>query len=210
MRKHINLLTLNYRRRCLVHRRLRQWSIAWAVVAAALLGGWLAERSRWLAVMEDAEIHEQRYDEVRALRGEIARLTAQKKGLGNQQALVGRLAQAPPPLLPVALVSASAGKCQGRVAVRRLVYNQEAVPQAAASPPVAPTVARPDDRSAEDRNRQSARLTLEGVGIDNVAIAEFVVGLRESGVFDRVDLKSAAASLTQAGIVTAYQVECGL
>jgi hypothetical protein len=208
MKNHVNLLPMNFRRRCLARRRLRQWSIAWAVVATALLGGWLAERSRWQAALEDAESHEQRYDEVRALRGEIARLTAQKKGLGNQQALVGQLQQSPPPLLAVALVSASAGKCQGRVAVRRLVYNEESPPSPTASQPVGAPPAPP--AKIAERRSESARLTLEGIGVDNVAIAEFIVGLRESGAFERVELKSAAAGVTRAGSVTAYKVECGL
>lgn len=210
---YVNLLPWSYRRRCLLRRRLRQWSIVAALMALALAAGWIDRRAGWEAALEDVEMHEQRYDEVRSLKGEIARLLAEKQDLSKQQELVVRLQQAPPPLLPVALVSASAARCEGRVAVGRLTYNEEMSPQ---RPPVAgiSTSGVPpapgQGTAAVGPPPRSGRLTIDGIGTDNVAIAEFVLGLRESGVFDRVDLKSAAASTTRAGQVTAYQVECGL
>lgn len=211
MKTYVNLLPWSYRRGCLVRRRVRQWSIGWGIVALAVIAVWLEERSQWQAALAAVESQEQRYDEVRALRGEIARLTAQKKGLGSQQDLVGKLQQAPPPLLPVALVSASAQKCEGRVAVRRLTYDEHAASQNAAT---AQASAQPMAQTAgaipAPSVREPARLTLEGIGADNVAVAEFVVGLRESGAFGRVDLKSAAATASGAGNLTSYQVECGL
>lgn len=217
IKDHINLLPASYRQRCLVRRRLRQWSIAWAAVAVVLLLGWLDQRSQWEATLAEVEMHEQRYDEIRALKGEISRLVAQKQGLGQQQELVARLQRSPPPLLPVALVSASAKRCEGRVVVNRLMYHEETrpappptAPAAPASGGAAPAPAAPAANVAPAAPLVSASLMIDGVGADNVAIAEFVLGLRESGVFERVDLKSAAASTTRAGNVTSYQVECGL
>jgi Tfp pilus assembly protein PilN len=213
MKTHVNLLPWSYRRSRLLRRRLRQWSVVWAVIGLLMAAGWLEERSRWLAALEETENEEARYDEVRALRGEIARLTAQQKSLGEQQDLVTRLQQAPPPLLPLALVSASAARCGGRVAVRRLFYDEQSPNATAAAAPVAaadPTAAQPIAKAAKAVERKPAQLTLEGVGADNVAVAEFVLGLRESRAFERVDLKSTAASVTRSGNVTTYQVECGL
>ena len=207
---HVNLLPWSYRQRCLVRRRLRQWSVVWAAVAVAVLLGWLDRRAGWEAALEEVETHEQRYDEIRSLKGDIARLLAQKQGLGNQQELVARLQQSSPLLLPVGLVSASAARCEGRVVVNRLVYKE----QTPIKQPIAPTAPAPGGTAVPAAGATppvaSASLTIDGVGADNVAIAEFVLGLRESGAFDRVDLKSAAASTTRAGKVTSYQVECGL
>jgi Tfp pilus assembly protein PilN len=214
IKDHINLLPHRYRQRCLVRRRLRQWCIAWAVVAVVLVLGWLDRRTEWEAALEEAELHEQRYDEIRALKGEIARLLAQQQGLSQQQELVARLQQSPPPLLPVALVSASASRCNGRVLVNRLVYKEQPTPAQQPMIPAAPALSGPAPApakvSAASPPAPTATMTIDGVGADNVAIAEFVLGLRESGAFERVDLKSAAASTTRAGNVTSYQVECGL
>ena len=210
---HINLLPWGYRQRRLVRRRLRQWSIVWAAVAVVLVLGWLDRRAGWEAALEEVETHEQRYDEIRSLKGDIARLLAQKQGLGKQQELVARLQQFPPPLLPVSLVSASAARCEGRVVVNRLVYKEETPLR----PPLAPAATAPGGATPVPATAAaaipagpSASLMIDGIGADNVAIAEFVLGLRESGAFERVDLKSAAASTTRAGKVTSYQVECGL
>lgn len=213
MKTNVNLLPWSYRRSRLVRRRLRQWSVVWAFTALVLAAGWGDERARWQAALEETENEEERYDEVRTLRGEIARLTAQQKNLGEQQALVRRLQQAPPPLLPLALVSASAAHCGGRVAVRHLFFDEQppnTSPAPVPAPVPAATNGQPPANAPKTVERQPARLTLEGVGADNVAIAEFVVGLRDSGAFERVDLKSTAASVTRSGDVTTYQVECGL
>lgn len=211
----INLLPWHYRRRCLLRRRLRQWSIAWAAVAIALAAGWLDQYGRWQTALAELEMHEQRYDEIRTVKSEIARLRAQQQNLGKQQNLVSQLQQAPPPLLALALVSGSAARCEGRVAVGRLAYGEEAVMSApAAASPAPPAGATPPGGNSPPataaRPAYRGRLTIDGIGADNVAIAEFVLGLRESGVFERVDLKSAAASTSRAMNVTAYQVECGL
>lgn len=212
---HINLLPGHYRRRCLLRRRLRQWSIAWALVVLSLAVGWLDQQERWHAALAELEMHEQRYDEIRAVKSEIARLTSERQSLGKQQDLVSRLQQAPPPLLTLALVSASAAKCEGRVAVVRFAYGEET--SVAGTAPAAPVgsaaPATPGGQAPAAVAAQPAyrgRLTIDGIGADNVAIAEFVLGLRESGVFERVDLKSAAASTSRARNVTAYQLECGL
>lgn len=206
---HINLLPWHYRRRCLLRRRLRQWSIAWAIVALSLAAGWLDQRERWHAALSQLEMHEVRYDEVRAVKSEIARLAAQQQSVGKQQDLVSQLQQTPPPLLTLALVSASAAKCEGRVAVARLAYSEE-TPVAGPAPAAPAPPGGQTPLAAATRPAYRGRLTIDGIGADNVAIAEFVLGLRESGVFERVDLKSAAASTSRDLSVTAYQVECGL
>ena len=214
MKTNVNLLPWDYRRSRLIRRRLRQWSVVWSLTALVLAAGWLEARSRWQAALQETENEEERYDEVRVLRGEIARLTAQQKNLGEQQELVRRLQQAPPPLLPLALVSASAAHCGGRVAVRHLFYNEQPPKSSAVtvSAPIPGPAAngQPPASVPKTVERQPAQLTLDGVGADNVAVAEFVVGLRESGAFERVELKSTAASVTRSGNVTTYQVECGL
>ncbi len=213
MKDHVNLLPIGYRRRCLLRQRLRQWSIVWAVVAFALAAIWLERRSSWQVALEQVEDQEQQYDELRAIKIQTARLARQKLVFGKQQALVASLEHSPPPLLPVALISASAARCEGRVAVRHLVYNEETPPQqsvaspAAGGPDKAPSAT---PAAAPATPLPVGKLTIDGVATDNVAIAEFVLGLRDSGVFERVDLKSAATSATRSGSVTTYQVECGL
>jgi hypothetical protein len=216
MKTNVNLLPWTFRRDRLLRRRLRQWSCAWALGAAVLAGGWWIEWSACHAVLAEVAGKEQNYEAVKQLRGDIAKLTALQRGLGNQQNLLGALQAAPPPLLVVALVSQSAQHCQGRVMVRQLVYQHgstrpgagafQAAVQAA---PVVPTPPGAAQGAASAGPRASASLTLRGIGADNLAVAEFVVGLREAGVFERVDLKSAAESESTRSHTTVYQVECG-
>ncbi|HEV3003167.1 MAG TPA: PilN domain-containing protein [Pirellulales bacterium] len=210
MKTFVNMLPWSFRRDRLLRRRLRQWLVAWALVAAVLAGGAWIDWAACRTVREALEQKERSYEEVKQIRTEMAALRAIQKGLGNQQDLLGRLQAAPPPLLVVGLVSQSAEHCRGRVMVRHLVYQHQGAGPAAArgAPPAAlPPVAV--QTVLQSVRREAASLTLQGVGADNLAVAEFVVGLREAGVFERVDLKSAAESQSSSNAASVYQVECG-
>lgn len=209
MKDYVNLLPLNYRRACLVRRRLRAWSIAWSAIAVGLGCAWCYERTRWQAAYDELEKQERRYDEVRSLKAKIARLVAETQQLSKQQDFVVRLQQSPPPLLPLALVSAGAARCEGAVAVRQMIYAGDGSSTSlAAIEPQAQAGTQPASNIQDVQHTQTARLTIDGIGADNLAIAEFLLGLRESGVFERVELKSAATGATDN--LTTYQVECGL
>jgi hypothetical protein len=214
MKTNLNLLPWSYRRDHVLRRCLRQWCGTWAAVAALLTCGWWVERSACRAVLADVESKQQSYEGVKQLRSDIAKLTAMQKGLGNQENLLGTLQSVPPPLLVVALVSQSAQHCQGRVMVRQLIYQQAATNpgtvalQASIAQPVITSPPGVIQTPLDAQRRESASLSLRGIGTDNVAVAQFVVGLRESGVFQHVDLKSAAENESARTHTTAYQVEC--
>ncbi len=51
-------------------------------------------------------------------------------------------------------------------------------------------------------------MTVSGNALDNVAVATFVVGLRDSGLFRHVELKSSLRSLDGKREVRSYVLEC--
>jgi hypothetical protein len=52
------------------------------------------------------------------------------------------------------------------------------------------------------------QLRLEGLGVDDLAVARFVLALRSSGRFDRVMLKSSANTAGTGIDVREFLVEC--
>ena len=51
-------------------------------------------------------------------------------------------------------------------------------------------------------------VTLQGIGVNNLAVARFVVALRETKAFDRVELKSSAETGSADSPACSYLVEC--
>ena len=58
------------------------------------------------------------------------------------------------------------------------------------------------------RTHEHVHLKLEGLGIDDLAVARFVAGLRESNVFETVALKSSARVDSLPGECRRFSVEC--
>jgi Tfp pilus assembly protein PilN len=51
-------------------------------------------------------------------------------------------------------------------------------------------------------------VTLKGIGIDNLAVAQFVLALRQTKALDRVELKASVEQGTVGGAARSYLVEC--
>ncbi len=61
-----------------------------------------------------------------------------------------------------------------------------------------------------ETNEPWGQVTIRGDAEDNVAVATFVVGLRDSGLFRRVELKSCARSPSGGSELRSYVLECEL
>jgi hypothetical protein len=51
-------------------------------------------------------------------------------------------------------------------------------------------------------------VTITGAALDNLAVARFVVLLRQTGAFDRVELKSSEGKAPASQHVCSYIIEC--
>ena len=58
------------------------------------------------------------------------------------------------------------------------------------------------------RNVEKVRLKLDGLGVDDLAVARFVAGLRESNVFETVALKASTRVDSLPGECRRFSVEC--
>lgn len=204
MKPCINLLPLNYRRRRLMHRSLWWWLPVWLVCIVAATAYWLVfERSGPLD--QQIMVAEQEVVPLNRLLRETASMRTRLKASITQGSLLGQMRNDLPPLSLLGAVSQSAALCKGRLFVERLDFQRKEQTRTTAggSPGLgSPQASRPETREAW------GAATLQGSAVDNVAVSIFVVGLRDSGLFRRVELKSCVRSSEGGRETRRYILEC--
>jgi len=205
-RNHVNLLPWEYRRRRLTLYRLRRWAAVWLVCLLAEGGLWWVQGDRHEAVQQRLVTLERDFSSVSRLQLDNGRMRARLTDLSKRETLLGQLQSEPAPLLMVGLASQSARDCAGRVCIDHMQYAS-ATPAANDPPPAKGGKKEVAPLPPAERGK----LTLAGRGLDSLAVSKFVVGLRDSGVFERVELKSAVGDSAASGTHGyTYALECGL
>jgi Tfp pilus assembly protein PilN len=96
----------------------------------------------------------------------------------------------------------------GTIQLQRLSLTRPQPPAATAASPKSKNKKSKDAATAQASLSATGTLQLNGVAENEAALAKFVSGLRASGVFERVDLKSSAQSVVDNRSTRQYQLEC--
>lgn len=201
MKPHLNLLPWKLRCQMLLRQRLWQWCVGWSALALgfAVLLGW-----RWhglVRAQEHLSDWQRRASTVQAidtrnesLRRQIAALTAR---LGRY----GHLESEQIGFQLLATISQSSTFCAGNIQVQKMTFKHVQVADTTVAKDAAPNAKAPPMRDVR-------KLLLNGVAKDNLAVAQFVSSLRDSGVFQSVDLKSSLGNTVADVGSHTYHVEC--
>ncbi len=183
----INLLPVTYLRRQLVRTRCAQWSLGMFIALGFVAVDYTRAVKEYQSALHDVEPLQRRNKHMETQKAELARLEAILFDLSapGLPELDPDGTNSVPSLLGI--VSQSAQICAGRLWIEKLLLTTG------------------KDKAATGNALR--RLTLEGKALDNLAAATFVATLRDTDLFDRVDLKTSSAG---PGIESArsYVVEC--
>lgn len=205
MNHHCNLLPISFQRRLLTQTRLRQWLLVWVgtLVAISLFA---AQRVYSLLDRETELTRLERLTE--PLHQKVAlnrKLREQLREMNSRELLAGELAGARYPLDLLGFVSRAAHPFESELQVRHFALHHE-------SPPVrAVTTQQKAERTATSGPQPSLeiiRLTVGGIATDGLAVARFVTVLRESQVFESVELKSSIPGRIGELATREYQLVC--
>lgn len=194
MKTHVNLLPWKYRLVTAIRARAVQWSLVGLATAAVLAGAWLLKNSEHDALLATTGRLEERLRPISRLGRETGALKAKLALISQKQQVLAELESNRPALTLLGLVGASAKKCAGEIRVERLSLKPLKSSETAAT---GPSVAK-----------GPMAVTLQGIGVNNLAVARFVVALRETKAFDRVELKSSAETGSADSPACSYLVEC--
>lgn len=194
MKTHLNLLPWNCRRTQLIRLCLKRWSVPWAVACGLTAAAAIVRWDQAEAARARMEVLEQQYAPTAALRGQIERLGKRFEGLRSREAILDRLEDPRPALSLLGLVSRSARECQGRLRIEQLALRLEGQPGSGPGPTPAHAGA-------------TRSVLIKGTAADNLAVARFVLALRRTEAFDRVELKSSQQQ-PQQGETWSYVLDC--
>lgn len=188
---HLNLLPSSYRRRQIVLKRVRQWSMVWGVaLVLALVFGWFcAADCRKLS--SDLDLLEAKYSRVKNTQQELRVARKELQELEQREALVLELSQRRPMLSLLGILSKAAQQCDGTVSVRHIAWETDSSNSAGAA-----------------AGELEPRLTLRGVGLNNLWVAQFASALRRNDVLREVQLKSTEQQIVNDKVAHGYQLEC--
>lgn len=209
MKSSLNLLPFEYRVRELVRRRLLQWSLVWVACAVTAFGVWWLKQSRCRAAGQALEAAERSYLPLERLIRESETMRTELEQLHAKGTVLGRLLDERPVLTLIGLTSQSARQCNGRLVVRNMLFERREEPLDI-DDRKAKTRQNDKSESATEKTETWALVTLKGEAADNVAVAQFVVSLRDSGLFRRVELKSSVGKSSADEKLRSYLVVCDI
>ena len=209
MKTSVDLLQSEYHLVTLLRRRVLQWSLVWGACVVIALATWWLMQSRLSGARRAMEAAQCSYLPVEKLSQQNATMQRELRQLQAKGTVFGQLRDERPLLTLVGLASQAARQCNGRLVVRKMSFRRhEETP-------------RDDGRQQKDRKgRQQekaakrdspwATVSFNGDALDNLAVATFVVALRDSGVFRRVELQSSVESKAADTETRSYSLECDI
>ena len=205
MNRHANLLPAAFRRRLLLRTRFRQWAPVWVLALLAAGGLWWAGQHSLSAQREQLRQLETQAAPLHALARRNTQLRQQLGQFAARRSMLAELEPAISPLRAIGLVSGTTRRGASRVQVRKFSLSSVSTPAVAAAGGN-PTPAR--NLHSDSAARQAIRLQLTGIATDDLAVADFVSGLRDRGPFASVELRSSAVTQLPTIEARAYVIEC--
>lgn len=205
MSDHLNLLPPVVRRRNLFWLRLRQWGVVWAVAVSLSVVGTVVQTSRIAAEHYRLSLLEESVRPLRATQLELKQMQQRLTILRSRESMLAMLERMEQPVQLLGIIGRSIGGKSPEVQVQDLVISPTQVVQA-----VKPTetAGKTDPAAPTTITVDRVQLKIDGLGIDDLAVARFVAGLREAGVFETVALKSSIHVASLPGECRQFSVEC--
>lgn len=187
MTKSINLLPLRFRKQQLVTQVSKSWLFLFGFATLLMIGGawWTWNQNSSQKIVLDAT--KLQYAPVQRLAAESKRYRVETESMQQRERLALELSRHRSILALLGQLSISAKNCEGNVSIKEMTLDSEL--------------------GAKDEHAHS-KLTLTGVGIDDVAIAQFVAELRDSEMFESVQLTSSGSTVIEDYDSKLYTLEC--
>ena len=207
MNAHLNLLPLAARRRNLFWLRIRQWGLAWTVVTVLSVVGVVAQFSRIASQHYQLSVLETSTQPLRETQRELDQMLQRLTTLRSRESMLAMLERMEQPVQLLGIIGRSIGGDRPEVQVYDMIISPTQIVQVIKE--TEKTAAQKANvATSATRNVDRVQLKIDGLGVDDLAVARFVAGLREAGVFETVALKSSIRALSLPGESRQFSVEC--
>lgn len=197
---HSDLLPTSVVNRRLLVPRMKAWCCIWLLTAVAMIGLCL-HRGRSLTGMrlESALLNAQAKP-LREVQASQKKMRAEVQRIRDRESLLTE-SDSSQTLQLVGIVSQAAKRNEGRVSVQAFRLTS-------IETEITPDKPLPRKSKKKPEVLKQTQLELDGVAINDVAVASFVAMLRESGVFESVELKSTLSAVVNDHETRQYRVAC--
>lgn len=213
----LDLLPPAFRRRMLRHARRRQWSTILGVCAVFSLAICIGQHYECQIRQQGLEARRLRAAPLDAVQLQNVELRKRLARIRKDQQLRAELESEQVAFHLLATVSRSAAACIDGVQVQQFSFSRtkSTVSTAPANAGAQPSQPAPPSQTGQTGQPEKTEIetlviTVRGIGADNLMVSRFVVALRDSQIFEKVDLKSSMGGAGQARGVRSFVVECTL
>jgi hypothetical protein len=197
---YINLLSYEHQRRQVIRTRVRQWMLAWLAIMPLLITAGCWQWVRYRDSTRQLVDIQHKYAPLEQLNQENELLTTRLAELRQREQLVLDLDDQLSVVELLGHVSQAAAVSGGAVSVRHFTV--------AHGPSSETRNSTSTSRAAPVNALSRGILTLQGIGVDNASVAQFVSQLRASEAFLQVHLSSAAPVKVSGREARNYQLQC--
>ncbi len=192
MKSHLNLLPSSERRKNVLRRCLWQWSLIWSLGACVALTVVWTQYSTLQGERHELSKKQRAASPITKQIAKILEMEERLADLRQHKVIQLALENKRPVMALLAVVSKSSSECRGDLYLEKLSFDREV------------------GRTQATADSTFGSITMEGTAINNLVVAKFVSLLRDTGLFQRVELKSSVTAKNVTRSFQAYIVECHL
>ena len=189
MNSHLNLLPEGTLRQQMIKRQVRRWLIIYLVFFIVTGGMVIRAVTESRRTGTELEAAQRRFTPVNEMILESKSFAAEIDSLQHRESLALELSKNRSLLTLLGTLSNATAVCDDNVNVQSLVVD-------------------PVRKDGVGQATTDYQMTLRGIGIDNVSVTRFELELRNSGLFDNVELTSSGATTVGEHEAFMYTIVC--
>ncbi|TWT59931.1 PilN domain-containing protein [Rubinisphaera italica] len=198
--KRLNLVPLSTQFELILRSQLRRWvkTIGFVICGLAIIILWqVSELHVSTVVLHQKEM---RYQPVRDMMSQNSKISQQLKEIEQQKTQLKNLVSGPTPLHILKAIAVASHHASGQVVVTSLSCNSQDVQEQ--QPAKSTNVS-----NVSRKCKRIGTVAMAGNGEDDEAIMEFISALKSSGLFNKVELKSATHTKDQNHTTKQFHIE---
>ena len=199
------LLPLVFQRKLLRHSRIKQWSVATGLCAVVAFAACVRQHHKYQVRQKVLDLRRLQAAPLQTVQTQNDELRKRLARFRDDQQLRVELESEQLAFHLLSTVSRSAATCIDTVQVQQFSFSRTR-----STVNTQPSNTDGQQGHPEQIEIETLMMTLKGIGADNLTVSRFVVALRDSQVFDKVDLKSSMGGAGPARGIRAFVVECTL
>ncbi|MBI3866015.1 MAG: PilN domain-containing protein [Planctomycetia bacterium] len=205
MKDRLNLLPLAFQRNTLRRTQIRQWSVAAGICGILVASIGLFQHYELHRLEQGLQMRRLRAEPLEALRTQNEQQRNRLALLLDDQKVLAELESEQLAFHLLSTVSRSAASCTDGVQVQQFSFSRSK--SIVKSPQTGATAPSDQQQTTEV---ETLVMTVKGIGADNLTVSRFVVALRDSLLFEKVDLRSSTGGQGPVRGVRSFVVECTL